>query len=304
MFGLAAQEQILSLAHAILAGEVESCLRLIDELTRHGKDLGRLLADADHEWRLRDAASKRILLEVAVLKAIDARRAVPIDSILQTLQQLRQGLPPSDPPTGTQPSANAAPTAPSPIANAPAPKPAAAMSPPIIQDIPAAASAPPQPAPPAAGPPLVLWTQLLEAVGRASPFTRSYLLEAHPVSWDGKTFTIGFDPEFADHLELVDTPRNRTLLQTKLSELGCGEVQLRLIKADAPPRLERNSTAVLPDAAPAPSTPSTPTGQTARPVRAAPASVRQPDPADFKNDPLIRKALEVFKGQIVEIHNP
>ena len=40
-----------------------------------------------------------------------------------------------------------------------------------------------------------LWQALLDAVGRASAFTRSYLLEAHPVSLTGDMLTIGFDPE-------------------------------------------------------------------------------------------------------------
>jgi DNA polymerase III subunit gamma/tau len=355
MFGLAAQQQILSLAHAILAGEVDSCLRLIDELTRHGKDLGRLLADllghfrnllvfkvssgdlqllqiseletqglaaqaervqadtlgrimevlADHEWRLRDATSKRILLEVAALKAIEARRAVPIDSILHTLQQLRQDQPPGDPPIPrTSPASPATPA----TAGTPAPKGAKAVSPPVIRDMDAAACEPvgatPQPTPAAADPLLELWTQLLEAVGRTHPFTRSSLLEAHPISWDGKTFTIGFDPRFVEHLELIDTPRNRSVLQSTLSELGCGELQLRLMKAEATPRPERNPTVVIPDAAPVPSTAVTPTARPAKSVGAAVGPARSLDPVDFKNDPLIQKALEVFKGQIVEIRNP
>ena len=46
---------------------------------------------ADAEMRLRDAASKKILLEVALLKAIEARNAVSIDSVLKQLQTLREG---------------------------------------------------------------------------------------------------------------------------------------------------------------------------------------------------------------------
>src|SRR5438477_3893045 len=45
MFGLAAQGQILDLSRAILAGEIETALRELNELSRHGKDLGRLLSD-------------------------------------------------------------------------------------------------------------------------------------------------------------------------------------------------------------------------------------------------------------------
>src|SRR6185503_3231450 len=46
---------------------------------------------AGAELRLRDAASKKILLEVTLLKAIEARNAVSIDAVLKRLQDLRSG---------------------------------------------------------------------------------------------------------------------------------------------------------------------------------------------------------------------
>src|SRR2546426_860072 len=46
---------------------------------------------ADAEMRLREAASKKILVEVALLKAIEARSAVSLDSVLKQLQELRDG---------------------------------------------------------------------------------------------------------------------------------------------------------------------------------------------------------------------
>src|SRR5881398_3433249 len=45
MFGLTARSQILDLSRAILAGEVETALRALNELARHCKDPGRLLSD-------------------------------------------------------------------------------------------------------------------------------------------------------------------------------------------------------------------------------------------------------------------
>src|SRR5205814_2794965 len=45
MFGLTAQGQILALASAVLKGDCETVLRELNELARHGKDLGRFLAD-------------------------------------------------------------------------------------------------------------------------------------------------------------------------------------------------------------------------------------------------------------------
>src|SRR5207248_3322048 len=43
----------------------------------------------DCEGRLRDAASKKILIEVALLKAMEARSAVSLDVVLKQLQNLR-----------------------------------------------------------------------------------------------------------------------------------------------------------------------------------------------------------------------
>src|SRR5258706_4556914 len=47
---------------------------------------------ADAELNLRDAASKKIFLEVALLKAIEARNAVSLDAVLNQLNQLRGGV--------------------------------------------------------------------------------------------------------------------------------------------------------------------------------------------------------------------
>jgi len=138
-------------------------------------------------------------------------------------------------------------------------------------------------------------------VGRVSTFTRSYLLEAHLVSFNRKLLTIGFEPEFADHLELVDNAKNRTLIQTKLSEFGFADVQLKFVRAEAP---------AIRGPIPQPVSETTPPHATAS--SAAPEkrpglhgkSGRDPVPFkkdDFKNDPLIQKALEIFKGQIVEV---
>ena len=171
MFGLAAQGQILALAHALLQGEVEPALRELDDLAKHGKDLGRLLSDllqhfrnllvfqvsrgdlklievsesegatlasqsanvtsdalirimevlTDAESRLRDAASKKIFIEVALMKAIQARHAVSLDAVLKQLTQLRDG--------GASVAAPAPFAAPRPVQAAPAPTPHAPRPP-------------------------------------------------------------------------------------------------------------------------------------------------------------------------------
>jgi hypothetical protein len=141
-------------------------------------------------------------------------------------------------------------------------------------------------------------------VGRVSPFTRSYLVDANPVSFVKNILVIGFDPEFEDHLGLVDNARNHTLLQTKLAELGHPNCQIKFIKAEAPvgrvkPTAPTPVTATVPQTAPAATSPKqTPASLPAAEKKSAPVPFNKDT---FKDDPLIQKALEIFKGQIVEV---
>jgi DNA polymerase III subunit gamma/tau len=261
---------------------------------------------ADAEMRLRDAASKKILVEVALLKAIEARKAVSLEAVLKQLQALRDG-------RADVVAANPAPVPTPARAAAPRPAPAATVE---RAPVPARPAPPPPPAEvrePAvavatapAGDLAELWSKLVEGVGRASPFTRTYLLEAHPVSFNKNLFVIGFDPEFEDHIGLVDNARNHTLLQTKLAELGHPNAQFKFIKAEAPAaRPAPAAPAASPAPAPAPPAPA-PVAKAVPAPAPAPAPKEKPASVpfsqdDFKNDPLIQKALEVFKGQIVEV---
>jgi hypothetical protein len=79
-----------------------------------------------------------------------------------------------------------------------------------------------------------LWPGLLDAIGRVSPFARSYFIEAHPVSFAKNVFTIGFDPEFADHIGMVDNAKNHAMIATKLSEMGVRGAQVKIVKSERP----------------------------------------------------------------------
>ena len=148
---------------------------------------------------------------------------------------------------------------------------------------------------------------MIEAVGRVSPFARSYLIEAHPVSFVKNILTIGFGPESEDHIALVDNARNHTLLQTKLAELGQANAQFKFIKAEAPAHRVPAVVETPPPQPAASAEPKAPAPPPSKPAAAAAQSGKEktsPVPFnkdDFKNDPLIQKALEVFKGQIVEV---
>ena len=358
MFGLTSQTQLLSLSGGLLRGEVSSVLHEFNELSRHGKDLGKFLGDLLQHLRnllvfqiskgdtrllevseseagtlaeqsalvgsdgltrvmevltqtesgLRDAASKRIYIEVALIKAIEARNAVSLDSVLKRLHELRD-----DAGSGAAPAAPAVAAARVVTSTPPAarPAPAAAPAPAPVRPSQTTDAAAPAPIPAftlASGgdaDALSLWPNLIEAIGRVSPFARSYFIEAHPVSFVKNVFTIGFDPEFSDHIGMVDNAKNHTLIATKLAELGFPGAQVKIVKAERP---ESFAAAPAPVPAPLPAPVSAPSVAKTAAVPARPAAPVEPvakptplDPAEFKNDPLIRTALEIFKGTIVEV---
>jgi hypothetical protein len=90
------------------------------------------------------------------------------------------------------------------------------------------------------------------------------------------------------------------LIQTKLAELGYPQVQVKFIQAEAPPQ---RKIVALPPPAPVPVPAATP----AQTAASQPAKTKS-EPVtfnkdDFKNDPLIQKALDAFKGQIVDVRS-
>ena len=134
-------------------GNEQALVRVLDVLT-------------DCEGRLRLATSKKILIEVSLLKAAQAMSALGIDEVLGQLQKLRDNEPPS--------VGQAAPA----VAPPPAAKPSAPAKP-----------APKTAPPPAAAKPTeavdlqALWMQLAAAANKASPFMQTYFQQAHAVSF-------------------------------------------------------------------------------------------------------------------------
>src|SRR2546422_112471 len=280
MFGLAAQSQVFALASGVLNGDAQSVLKELDDLSKHGKDFGRLLGDVleyfrnlliyqisrgdlklveateaeasslaehaksvatdaltrimevltDAEAKLREVASKKIFMEVTLLKAIEARQAVSIDTVIKQLQELRGGgLPATKEARADQPSfgpAGARPT----IAAAPKPG-KVAMS----IEIPQAPQGLQQ-----------LWPALVEAALQTSRLGFGFLVHGEPISLERQVLTIRFPAEEAGQLEIADTKA----LEAKLAELGHPNTQIRFIVAEAQPVVAPSPT--MPVAAPAP----------------------------------------------------
>jgi DNA polymerase-3 subunit gamma/tau len=330
MFGLAARGQLLALTDAVIAGDADKVLRELDELARNGKDLGRLLADllnhfrnllifqvargdtnllevseaeaaalknqagqlgadavtrvmevlAEAEGRLRDSVSKKIALEVALLKAIHVRNAVSLDAVLGQLKALRGDA------AATRPAA--APTVAAPPLESPT-APAAVSS-----DLSS------------------VWSAVLEGVGRSSPFLRSYLLKGFPVSCEREALTIGFPPAAGQFLPLINNAKNENAVAAVLKQTGFANPRVKFVISDAappeitapPPVAASPAPAAgrLEAAAPAPA--STPPPAEPPPPRPAKPAMTKLDPATFKDDPLIKQAVEIFKGRIAQVVAP
>jgi len=307
------ESEVKSLQEQSAMADVEALTRVLEALT-------------EAEGRLRDAASKKIFVEVSLLKAIQARKAVSIDFVIQRLQQWKgdsgAGLPqsaPATPSVASKPKPDASSPGPNPSSTAVLP--AAVKQPDAMQKPevapPAAAAIPPVRAAAVATTPanqpgvaldidlVSVWGELMDAVGRASPFTRGHLVEAYPLSLTNTLLTIGYDPEFADEMALADNAKTHSILQTKLGEAGHRGVQVKFVQAERPPGW------VAPR--PASSEPKEQERPSEDPRTSIPGAASVPSKKekavspvaisleDFKNDPLIQKALEIFKGQIVEV---
>jgi len=295
-----------------------------DSLTRVMEILG------ESEWRLRESASKKIALEVAVFKAMEAARMVSIDTIIGLLGELK-GHGPDAPARTSQPErlpatapAMAKPPAPAPIQMSVVPvvpavpqTPKPSISTPVAVTEAVMKETPPQP-PSMPGENSSLeevWEKLMDLMGKTSAFAKTYFQQAHPVSLTRKFLTIGFTAEHSDQMSLVDTPKTHSLLQTQLASLGYPQVGVKFVISAGPAPTTEPLLAIAPEPRqprPAPAQP-VPAVQAPRPQA---TTAPQPQPSekakektapvpfnkdDFKNDPLIQKALEIFKAQIVEV---
>jgi DNA polymerase-3 subunit gamma/tau len=271
----------------------------------------RLLVLLDHfaeaEARLRWATDKRLYFDVAVIKAVHLLDEANLTEVIDTLVAIGGGGPLPERPKATVPIPTPLPkTAPvstgAPAASAPAPA-AAPPAPKAELPVPPAKAAPPKSAEPPVAPkatvaeeeplPVVstpsggeaLWREVAATLNAESPIRFAWLERGEFAGSAAGRFRVRFPVSDQEHTESLfwDDVRKHTesLLAEKLGEkveLGC-EFTIESVEP-AEPTAEELAAAAVPEVEEAPPAP--------------PA-----DPmADFKNDPLIRRALEIFNGKI------
>jgi DNA polymerase-3 subunit gamma/tau len=275
------------------------------------------------EGRQREVASKRIFMEVTLLKVIQAREATSLDAVLKQLKAMRDqvpaGLAVAVPVASATKVNTAAPVASpalvvastvvsSPI-NPPLPKlPAAPVANPPASSV----SSLPISSGPAKSPldsaPLLsessqtteaVWQVLMAQLPHSEGLLRAALQQSRAESWSRDTLTIAHPPE-----AYLDTVRNIGTLQTVLQTITGKKVSLRFVVSES---------LSVPELAAAMVGPSTSARENARSstpeVKPTEAKSKAVAPTllnkdEFLNDPLIRQALEVFKGRIMEVRGP
>lgn len=223
------------------------------------------------EGRMKWAPNKKLHLEIAVIKAINTLQQTTLSEVIDTLAALRGGQEIA-PPAKTlrrEPAAPAAAPAVKIQASNPAPKPSEPVAP--VQEIKA------EPVQSVAGE--NLWPELLRQVRSKRPLISSWVEAGILLKLENETCVIGFPKDQSLSIESLQRPNNRKFLEELVSTLAGRPLTLKYEAREGlvvtPP--------VLPERTEAP----------------PPADPKEKADADFKNDPLIKKALEIFEAEII-----
>jgi len=328
IFGFSAQETVTSLCGAILAGRCGDALGALQLQAENGKDLSRLMADviahfrdllvmkadpeglradlspelfaviqeqaaglstdrllelieqlAAAETRMKWAPNKKLHFEIAIIKAVQTLEQATLSEILDALTAIRSGgeLParltaagPGDKPAPARPILHK-PAEPAPAAKPPArdaqraePAPAAPEPAPIVSETPEPTV--PRPAVDVN----TLWTDVLLAVRRDRPLITTWLEAGTILELSGGTARLGFPPAQKMAMESLLRQNNRTFIESLFTQLAGQPVSVEC--------------------------------ETREGLEIEPVNIPAPVPVDpleeFRNDPLIRKALEIFQAEI------
>ena len=118
--------------------------------------------------------------------------------------------------------------------------------------------------------PARVWEQLCSKIPAQKAFLRNSAGAAHVLGTEGRNFLIGFAPDQRSMMDILGTQTNRKFLETLLQEITGKDWTMKLSVGEE-----------LPSKQSAPS-------QTGKSSRAH----------DFKDDPLIQEAIEMFKAEI------
>ncbi|MEP7015065.1 MAG: DNA polymerase III subunit gamma/tau [Verrucomicrobiota bacterium] len=117
--------------------------------------------------------------------------------------------------------------------------------------------------------PAEVWKQVGAKIPAQKGFLRNAAGAAHLIGMEGRNFLLGFSASDKSLMEILGTQANRKFIETALNEITGKDLTVKLSVDDKLP---------------------------SKPV--SPMPVATSGPGNFKDDPLIQEAIEMFKGEI------
>jgi DNA polymerase-3 subunit gamma/tau len=307
VFGFTSEQTVVDLTGRILRGETPGAIDLLHQQSDAGKDMMRLMSDliaylrdllvfkvkpdalkedvetdvqtslAMHaelvttdrvlelidqfsaaEVRMKWAPNKKLHFEVAIIKAIQSLGQATLDEVIEKLGELRDGKVVSQ----KKPAFVAAGVAP---ASGTSAADTAASTATAVSDSSYNMSAPrvAETFPDADE----LWEKVLAKIPVQKAFVRNSAIAAHVLGAEGRNFQLGFAPGDKAKMDILGTQANRKFLETLLHEITGKDWSVKLIVDEQ--------------------------------LRSKPAADSdRSQPENFKDDPLIQEALQMFNAQI------
>ena len=330
VFGFTSEQTVIDLTGRILRGETPEAIELLHEQCEAGKDMMRLMADliaylrdllvfkakpdalnedvdpdvhkslgahaelismdrllelidqfAAAEGRMKWAPNKKLHFEVAIIKAIQSLGQATLDEVIEKLGELREG--------GGKPPAGAPPTRPAPVAAGVSPTPTRASGTAAVASAKADDRGQAKPMPQKAGvtapgyskmrmedktpsvnPPVDsenIWKSVLTKIPAQKAFVRNSASAAHVLGVEGRNFKLGFAVADKATMDILDTQANRKFIETLLHEISGKDWTLKLTVNE-----ELASKSAV--------------------------AAEEPTSVDFKNEPLIQEAIELFNARV------
>ena len=263
----------------------------------------RLIVLIDHlsdtDSRIKWASNKKLQFEVGIMKCCQALAETTLSDVIEALsgaagQLGEEGTAPvaAPKPAPAPPRQPASPTPPPPkkpaVSTPPAPAPQAAPEP----------APAPTPAPSAAKPENAeqLWATVIEGIRQSRPLIVQWAQAGKGLEISGRNFTVGFGPADKVARDALSRPKNQELIEKIISEKFGTKLTAKYELVDGLV-VEKPALPTIED-----ETEEADEASAGREKSASPPVEDAPPPEmpeeEFKNDPLIQEALELFKGQL------
>jgi DNA polymerase III subunit gamma/tau len=239
--------------------ETQKALAVQSELIENDRLLDLIDQFAQAEGRMKWAPNKKLHFEVAIIKAIQTLNQATLDEVIERLGELRDGKTPAEKKTLVAAPESSEKRSSVAAGVWPESKSYAADT---------AASTAPRIAESPNGDDDVekIWQSAFSKIPTQKAFVRNSAAAAHVLPSEGRHFILGFSPDQKSPMDILGTATNRKLIETLLRDVSGKDWTLKLTVRENLPSKPQPST----------ETPS----------------------ENYTDDPLIRDALEIFKGEV------